>query len=277
MTPQREIMKKILTSILVIACFLSSKADGAVERIRSPEEITYEWLVDLGTTTAYTDHVPHFKKIFEHLKVKTFLEFGVGYSTKYFLDSSKKVISVEFVTHGYGPSWIMECIDLYHDYSNWIPLIYFTGFKGDTDWAQYKYLGSEHVYKAVSYQTVTHKNYALIDDFYLNELNAFISNLVKCYNINVAFVDSGLYLRGDLVQLSFNKIPVIVAHDTTVRALGQTGDVYGYSRIVTPENYEEIFIQHGQGTTVWIIKTDPYKKLTEEIKKYASDIRNSSN
>lgn len=240
--------------------------------IRTADDITYEWLTTVGAATGYTDHIIHFQKLFQVMKVRTFLEFGLGFSTKYFLDSSKKVISVEFITNGYGPEWMKSCIDLYRDYPNWIPIAYFSGFPKDTSWAPYKYLGSEHVYKAGSYQCATHKNYALIDKFYLTELDAFITNCVKTNKIDVAFVDSGLYLRGDLVQLLFGKVPVILAHDTRCRDMGMQDDVYGYSRIVTPEDYEEIFISSGQGTTVWIKRSDQYREVAAELKTYAENI-----
>jgi hypothetical protein len=240
--------------------------------ITKADQITYEWLVNQGNLAAYSDHVVHFKKIFELLKVKTFLEFGLGFSTKYFLDQSQKVISVEFVTNGYGPAWLKDCLNLYRDCSNWIPIAFFSGYQGDMSWAPYKYVGSESVYKAASHQCSQHNSYAAIDGFYLKELDSFIENLFKCHNITVAFVDPGFYLRGDLVQLLFGKSSVIVAHDTRVRAEKIKDDVYGYTNIVTPDNYEEIFLSHGQGTTVWVLKTDQTKKFIEQMKEYAHSL-----
>lgn len=257
--------------ILILLVLMMNKAASAVH-IKTADDITYESLVQIGSDTAYTDHVPHFREIFKKLKVRTFLEFGVGFSTKYFLDFSDKVISVEFVTHGTGPEWIKKCMELYRDISNWIPLVYFSGYQSDPNWAPYKYLGSENLYKAASYQSATHKNYALIDDFYLTELNDFMAKLVQSNRIDIAFVDAGIYIRGDMVQLLFGKVPVIVAHDTYCRAWGHKDDVYGYSRIVTPDNYEELFIPAGQGTTVWVIKKDAYMDLTQSLKNYIKDL-----
>jgi hypothetical protein len=197
----------------------------------------------------------------------------LGYSTKYFLDHCNKVISVEFVTPGCGPDWFKKTLTLYRDdYSNWIPIAFFTGHQTDVNWAPYKYFGSESVYKAASYQSATHKNYALIDDFYLKEMDAFISRLTQSHNIDVAFVDAGIYLRGDLVQLLFGKVPVILAHDTNVRMPGGN-DVYGYSRVVTPEEYEEIFIEIGPGTTVWVVKNEKFKNLIEALTTYAENLK----
>ncbi len=260
-----------LLSLLCLFGVLHSSLDGMEgQKITKAEDITYEWLHKNGT--GYTDHIVHMKKIFESVKIKTFLEFGTGFSTKYFLDHANKVISVEFVTNGYGPAWIRECIDLYHDFSNWIPITFFSGYYGDTSWAPYKYLGSESVYKACSYQAANHKSYVAIDDFYLKELDSFIGNLFKCHNINIAFVDPGIYLRGDLVQLLFNKSPIIIAHDTAVRMAEKSNDVYGYCQITTPENYEEIYLNGGQGTTLWIVINESTKNFIEVMKEYAKTL-----
>lgn len=262
-------VKKIFLWMVATCCCLFSQE---VERITNAEQITYEWLIDAGAKQGYTDHIPHFKKIFDLLKVRTFLEFGLGFSTKYFLDHSSKVISVEFITNGYGPSWMNECLELYKNINNWIPVSFFSGYLGDASWAPYKYLGSENVYKACSYQSAHHKSYAPINDFYLKELDAFISGLFKAHKITVSFVDPGLYLRGDLVQLLFDKSPVILAHDTNIRYTGVNDDVYGYSRVKTPENYEEIYIRYGMGTTAWIIKNNQTQELIDEMKKYALSV-----
>ena len=240
------------------------------EIVPTIDQINYEWLLQEGAETGYTDHIVVFKKIFQKMKVKNFLEFGMGYSTKYFLDSCTKVISVEFISSGYGPLWYQRCIDLFRECPNWIPIVYFTGYANDTSWARYKYLGSESVHKAWAYQCATHKNYALIDDFYLTELNAFITNLAKTRPIDIAFIDSGLLLRGDLVQLCFNKSPIIIAHNIAPNRTALGNDAYGYSRVITPENYEEIFIPMGSGLTAWIKKEPAFTAVADELRSYAS-------
>lgn len=260
------------TSLLLVCAFGWNFSSFAEEEISDPEQISYEWLVDSGFKSGYTDHISHFHEIFNTFHVNTFLEFGLGYSTKYFLDSCEKVISVEFVTNGSGPDWIKKCLALYKDYSHWIPITYFSGCQGDTQWAPYKYMGSDHVYNACSYQCASHKDYSLIDSNYLRELDLFITSLTKCYSIGCAFVDPGIYLRGDLVSLLFFKVPIIVAHDTAPRILKQDADVYGYSRIRTPDTYEEIEIPVGTGTTVWVQKQDSFQSLIEALKNYAAQV-----
>lgn len=238
--------------------------------VNDVQEITYERLVGGDSDAGGQDFIPAFRKLFEKLKVKTLFEFGMGFASKYFLDSCNKVISVEFVTHGYGPGNYQKFLHLYRDYANWIPVVYFSGFQGDPSFAPYKYMGSESVYKAASYQCATHNDYALIDDFYLTELNAFIRSFVRFHKIDVGFVNSGgVYNRGDLVQLLFGKMPVIIATDTHVRADQTPNDLYGFSRLQTPDDYEEIYIPSGRGTTFWIVKGQGYEQLKQEVKEYA--------
>jgi hypothetical protein len=264
-------MKQLMLSLLSLLCIHQSVISHELDNsIGKAEDITYDWLVHYGDVSAVTNHIPHFKKIFKLLKVKNFLEFGMGFSTKYFLDNCNKVISVEFITDGCGPEWIKKYLDLYKNYSNWIPIGYFSAYQGDTNWVKAKYLASEALAKAGYYQTVNHKNYALINDFYLVELNSFIVNLLKSHKVDVAFADPGTSLRGDVVQLLFNKVPVIAAHNTHCRHIGQKDDVFGYSRIITPENYEEIYIS--DGFTVWVIKNEKFTTFIEQLKKYAEGI-----
>jgi hypothetical protein len=258
----------LLTSVIFVAT-----AHAYDYSITQADDITYDRLVKIGDETGVTDYVPFFKEIFRKLKVRTFLEFGVGYSTKYFLDSSTKVISVEMITHGYGPSNLKQFLKLYEEYSNWVPIAFFSGFQGDPSFAPYKHMGSEAVYKAASYQNAAHKNYALIDDFYRIELNAFIKNLVRFHKIDVAFVNPvGVPLRSDLIELLFDKVPVIIAHHTNCRKQEMFNDVNGYSWLTIPDNYEEIHFSAGQGTTIWILKKEEHQGLTEALRTYANAI-----
>jgi len=259
----------LLSTLLLQPVF----GEGEDSFIKKADDITYDWLVKYGDETGITDHVSHFRKIFNKFKVKTCLEFGVGYSTKYFLDSCNKVISIEFVTSGYGPAVMKRYIELYRGYSNWLPIVYFSGYRGDMTWAPFKYLGTEGIHKANSYQCATKRNYARVDSLYIKELDAFIDRLVQANTIDISLVSGGgFYLRGDLVQLLFGKVPIIVAHDIYSRSVGVKDDPYGYSRIITPVDYEEIYIPAGKGTTVWISKNDEFSELAEELKKYAKSV-----
>ena len=243
---------------------------SATTWITDASEITEEWLVNAGAQTGYTEHVSHIKRIFSKMKIRTFLEFGVGFSTKYFIDNCDKVISVEFVTPGSGPEWLKYCIDLYRDYKTWTPIAYFTGNGLDTSWAPHKYMGAESVYQAAAYQPVYYKSYALIDPSFLDDLKSFVEQQVAVNPIDMAFVDSGICIRGDLVQVLFNNVPIIAAHDIAPKNRRHLDDVYGYGRIVVPENYEEIHVPFGMGTAFWVKKEAQYTKVIEELKRYTN-------
>lgn len=248
--------------VLFLAC--ASLAVHASDFNFKADDITYTFLTEPGPNRV--DYIPHFKTIFDAIKIKTLLEFGENVGTKYFIDSCNKVISVDFITHGYGPGTLQSYLSLFAECPNWIPIVYFSGYQGSYPyWAPYKYLASEHVYKACSYQTVTHKSYATIDNFYRVELEAFIKNLIKCHKIDLAFVHPILYLRSDLVELLFSKVGIIVAYDTNCRHGGEIDDVFGYFRLQVPDDYEEFFLPGGAGTTVWVSKQEKYQKLRDAL------------
>ena len=259
--------RQILLIFFVFGFFLEA---SATPWIANAEEITEEWLLNAGAETGYTEHVSHFKRLFKTVKVRTFLEFGVGFSTKYFIDKCQKVISVEIVTPGTGPEWLKYCIDLYRSYDTWKPIAYFAGNGLDTSWAPYKYMGAESVYKAAAYQPVHRKSYALIDPSFLDDLHNFVTQQVVENEIDVAFVDAGVCIRGDLVQVLFNKVPIIVAHDVARKEIRHLDDVYGYGRVVVPENYIEIYIPFGMGTAFWVKKEDKYLKVIKDLQNYAN-------
>jgi hypothetical protein len=144
-------MKNFLLGSIASICALSSTF--ADDYIVSADQITYDWLVTRGEQGGETDHIAHFHKLFQEHKVKWLLEFGMGNWTKYFLDSCNRVISVDFITHGYGPEVYKKFVNLYRDYSNWTPIAYFSSYFGDPSFAPYRHLGSDSVYRAASYQS----------------------------------------------------------------------------------------------------------------------------
>lgn len=241
----------------------------ATTKISSADDITEEWLVDVGKKTGYTEHIRHFKRLFSKMHVRTFLEFGCGFSTKYFIDHSEKVISVEFVTPGSGPEWLKYCMELYQDCTSWMPIAYFSGPCLDTSWASYKYIGSESVYKAAAYQPVYRKSYAMVDPSFLLDLNKFVNQQIAENAIDVAFVDAGICIRGDLVQILFGKVPVIVAHDIGRSDRRKLNEVYGYGRLDVPKDYVEIYIPFGMGTAFWVKREDKYLEVIKGLQEYA--------
>ncbi len=214
--------------------------------------ITYDWLIECAQGTAYTDHIPHFRRLFNTIKVRGFLECGCGFSTKYFMDHCDKVVSIEFITPGTGDAWLKKCIELYRDCPNWVPLAYNANF-ADVSFN-----------KACGYACSTHRDYALIDSRYLNSLDRYFKNQLNIAkqegkDIDVAFVDAGVYTRGDMVKvLLANQVPIVMAHDT---ACDYGSDVnegyYAWFVVKTPANYEKIYIPFGCGTTFWINKNLP--------------------
>ena len=211
--------------------------------------ITYEWLQDLGKNTSYTDHVPHFRRLFNTMNVRGFLECGCGFSTKYFMDNCKKVVSIEFMMPGTSDLWFNECLKLYQDCPNWIPLAYNQDFQ-DVSFNE-----------ACGYACATHQDYELIDPSYMNSMDAYFKERMaqaklEGYDIDVAFVDAGVYTRGDMVKvLLANKVPVVLAHDTASDDGSSTErGLYGWFKVVTPQDYVKVYIPWGQGTTFWIRK-----------------------
>jgi hypothetical protein len=265
-------MRSLAFFLLPFFCFAGINEDLS-EGPFIADEITDEWLTQTAVAKHDTQHVLVFKALFDKTRVKTLLEFGLGYPTKYFLERCNKVISVDIITHGYGPAVMQKFLKIYADYSNWIPIAFFSGYLGwDYAWAPYKHLGSDSVYKATSYQHAFHKNYAKLDDFYLIELNAFITNLLKYNKVDVAFAGHAIFLRGDIVQLLFDKVPIIVAHNSNQRMILDLDDTYGLSRVVTPDTYEEIFFPVEGGTTVWILKKEKFANLINALKTYADTL-----
>jgi hypothetical protein len=240
---------------------------SSISTITDPDQITEEWLT---SGSRYTEHIRHFKKLFSAMRVRGFVEFGCGFSTKYFIDNCKQVTSVEFVTPGTGPEWLQYCIKLYKKYPRWKPIAFFTGNGLDTSWAPYKYMGKESVYKACSYQPIHRKSYAPIDPSFLDDLHRFMKKTIG-KDVDVAFVDAGVCIRGDLVQTLFNKVPIIVAHDIVEKEKRLIDDVYGYGRVQVPSNYVEIHVPSGMGTAVWIQKDAKYQQLIELFQQYAKE------
>lgn len=231
------------------------------------DQLTYEWLSNNGQT--YTDHIQHFRKMFAacDIPMRCFLEWGCGLSTKIFLDNSEHVVSVEFVETDskVASGWFRRCQELFAAVTNWTAILE---------------ISSRAVWKANAYQTSQHRDYALIDPSYLHELDAYIKRLQQQHDLTVSFVDSGIYIRGDLVELSLqNKIPIVVAHDTqnaytdaTCTELSYTGvNQYGWFKVKPHEDYERIFVPKGAGTTFWVRRDLP--RLIAALTQYAAGMR----
>lgn len=251
-------IKKLLS--LSITCFCITL------QAESPSDfITYEWLTDQAKQTFYTDHIPHWKRLFNSTKVRGFIECGCGFSTRYFIDNAEKVISIEYVNPGYGRQWYEDYLALYADLNNWIPVLYNGDFR------------SNSFNNACAYQCSEHRDYALIDATYMKELYKHFKTLIyqaqtDGYDIDAAFVDPGIYLRGDMVKLLLSlQVPIVAAHDTASDyGTEEETNLYGWNKVVTPENYVKIYIPFGQGTTFWI--KDQLPEVITSMQKYRDNI-----
>lgn len=194
------------------------------------DEIDYNFLI----SSPYTDHVQHFQKLFQHTSINSVLEFGVGYGTKYLLEHCGKVTSCEIVLPDQTAYWFYHTSDLLGEHPNWTPIL--------------KY-GNLSMQKANLFSVYNHKDPALDDAAYILEIKEICDDLFKDEQFEMAFVDPGFHMRGDLVNELFDRVAIIVAHDTNVAP-----DIYGWNKIYTPSNYEKISFTEGQGVTIWIHK-----------------------
>lgn len=253
-------IKKLFLSFLLY-CFCLRIESFAYKS----DYVSYDWLTEQAKLSSYTDHIPHWKRLFNTMKIRGFLECGCGYSTAYFLDHADLVISIEYINPGYGDKWYKDCLELFADRSNWIPMLYNEDLK------------SNSFNNACAYQCAMHQDYALIDPSYLKEMNQhfklqIINAELLGNDIDVAFVDPGVYIRGDMVKLLLaNKIPIVVAHDTASdNGYKEKKNLYGWNKVVTPPHYVKIYIPFGQGTTFWV--SDRFPEVIASLQEYQEGI-----
>lgn len=210
--------------------------------------ITYEWLKE-SKESASVDFTPHFRRLFNSMKVRGLLECGCGMHTKYFLDNCPKVISIDHRTPEIKSSSFQKCVKVYGYHTNWLPLVYNADLK------------DKSFNLACLYQSSKRKDYSSLDSRYAKNLEQFFRKYLTLAQqdgtpIDVAFVDSEVCLRGDMVKILIaNRVPVVVAHDTEsdVSSNSKKG-VYGWFKVQTPTDYEKIYIPFGHGTTFWVRK-----------------------
>lgn len=253
--------KKTLTFFLFSLSVLNTPTYAS-----STDYMTYDWMVDLAADTGISDHVPHWRRLFNTMKVRGFLECGCGYSTAYFMDNAEKVVSVEYINPGYGDRHYREFRLMFADRTNWVPMLYNAELR------------SNSFNNACAYQCSMHQDYALIDASYVKELFQHYKEIIKKaeaenYPIDAAFVaPNGIFLRGDMVKLLLaHKIPIVAAHHTNCDAgSDENTNLYGWNKVVTPDNYDKIYIPFGQGTTFWI--SDQLPHVIDSLKKYRDTI-----
>lgn len=190
--------------------------------------IIYENLVQ----NPYFNSVPRIKQIFEKTHIKSFLEFGFGYGTKYLLDYSGEVTSYEIILPDQTDEWFKKPVILFRNYKNWTPIL--------------KH-GSQALQKANILSGIHGKDPALEDATYLIELKDICDEIFANKQFDIVLIDPGFHMRGDLVNELFQRVPIIVVHDTNY-----SHQQYGWNKIQEPCNYTKIVYTEGQGVTVWI-------------------------
>jgi hypothetical protein len=225
-------------------------------------EITYESLYEMAKSNGYTDHVYHMKTMADALKkalpLGTFFEWGCGHSTKLFLEQYPKVVSVEIVTPGTRQGeWLHECRRRFGN-DRWYPVI----------------LESAQISAACGHQGATHTDYGLINPEYKSELKSYLKAIQIGHDVSVVFVDPGVVIRGDLVEIGMQcNVPIVAAHDIPVLKDDEEfirRDVYGWTRIKHNPEYTKVHIIKGSGLAFWIRNDLP--GVIDEMQAYAKQI-----
>lgn len=236
-------MKYLFLPMILLSVYVSNLSAGFNPSLRTYEDLASD---------PWTDHVQHFAKLFKIMKVHSFLEFGLGDGTKYFLDNCDKVTSAELLgSYRYDSNkrWYDSCLRLYHSYSNWSPCLYKC---------------STAIDKAVAL-SCRDIDPVSVDPAYLNDIKVICDDIFSKDTFDVAFVDAGITVRGDIVNELFNRVDIIVAHDVFPN-WNTKPNVYGWHRIITPPNYEFIYFQKGEGVAFWISKELP--EVINALKQY---------
>lgn len=244
--------------------------------VKNADEITKEYLCN-SPYSYYTDHVNVFDEIFSVIEVDGFLDLGPGYSTKYFLDHAKHVVSVEFVTQHFGPDWLHVFLELYNSKLNWHPYAYLSDYNQQkSEYLTAPHLkilqGTEKLCFAGSEACKIKNRMRFSSTQYLIEIDQLIEQLLFDFSIlydstcDAALVDSGMLTRGEFVQALFNRVPIIGAHDIPeiFTQIDPNMDDYGYSTIRTPANYESVWIGGNiclLGVMIWVNKDDPRAEI----------------
>lgn len=248
----------MIKTLLTLTCLLMAAPSYSIEYT----DMTYEWLV----ANDNADYLPHFRKLFNAMKVRTLMQCGCNYSTKYFLERTEKVVTVEFMHPGASDKSFLDSLKVFKKAKNWTPVTYNSDLKNDS------------FNKACAYQCATHRNYALVDSKYVEDLDFFFKGQIEAVKkknseVDVAFIKTnGIVIRGDLANLFlYRRVPVVVVADTNSdEGMSVREGLYGLFKIYTPPDYEKVFIPYGAGTTFWINKY--YPAVLAAVKKYRDRI-----
>ena len=219
--------------LLLVTLFVSISMNGfASELSQEPAEA---FSVDALARSAYTDHVVAFDEVFSLLPVKSMVEFGLGRSTKFFLDRCPMVASLELTTYctaSLSFSWYKQCVDAFIDATDhWRPSLRFCSplmnlLTGD---------GKGGVPSKEQ------------EALFIKEISSICAQglLLAGEECSLAFVDSGTAGRVDIVNALFErKVPIVVAHDTR-------SPFYHWERLQVPKHYMAIEFPVRERITFW--------------------------
>jgi len=179
-----------------------------------------------------TDHETEHTNLVKEHNIKSVIEFGCGAGTEMFLRICESVTSVELHTSDKelaqklpisDDKWMNYYKGYYKDYTNWTPVL--IGVTPSIIEAEWDVTGK-------GTRGVKRGDDPSSFDF-LKDLSKLLDPL-DCANYDMAFVDAGIHLRGDIVNYLFNKVDVITIHDTN-GAINQA--IYGVNRIKKPDSY----------------------------------------
>jgi hypothetical protein len=227
---------------LVTSSFLSA-ADTPEDW--KEDDITFESLVN-----GWSDHAAAFQKLFRFRKIHTFLEFGMGKGTKYFIDNCDKVISIELICAKEANillPWPLKTVEIFWHHENWEP----------------------HFFRCSSlmdqYNLMTRKGVVNVkkQDAYWQELENICTWALSNKSVDLVFIDHDPQPRVDLVNALFGKVNIIAAHDTNPNHT--YAKIFAYNHVKVDPNYVEITYKKGCWTTFWVKKDD--KELIQYLQK----------
>jgi len=231
-------MYRFLAFLLSVISFVSSLSSA-------PEVRSYEYMSE----NLWTDHVKHMNKLFELTKITSFLEFGVGEGTQYYLENCEEVTSIELLDSKNAEAseqCYNQYLDLYSTATNWHPILHRC---------------TKAIDDAVAVAELQNINPITVNSAYQLEIESICDSLFKNKTYDVVFVDTRVIVRGSIVNEIFGRADIIVAHDVCNHPT-----IYGWEWVNTPDDYERIRFMEGSGTAFWIKKTR--SDIIEGLKKY---------
>jgi hypothetical protein len=192
----------------------------------------------------------YFQEIFKVKKINNLLEFGLGVGTEFLLENCGEVTSVELSLGSYNLEWYQQTKQKLKEYKNWE--VFYIDLPDDIKNADSR---------------AQNLKFPLENTEYLKTLKDIAENYINRKKYDFIFVDAGIHLRGDLVNMCFGKTDIIAAHDTSRVPYRVIPNVYGYNIVDVPENYTELYYECTyMGTTIWI--RNEHSELIQTMKKF---------